>query len=33
MNVGMIGAKSADLLTFIAKKERRCMDLREGVCA
>jgi hypothetical protein len=29
LNVG-IGAKSADLLTFIAKKERKCMDLREG---
>ena len=29
MKVG-IGAKSADLLTFIAKKERKCMDLREG---
>ena len=29
MNIG-IGARSADLLTFIAKKERKCMDLREG---
>ena len=29
LNVG-IGARSADLLTFIAKKERKCLDLREG---
>lgn len=29
MNVG-IGARSADLLSFIAKKERKCMELREG---
>lgn len=22
----------ADLLSFIAKKERKCLDLREGMC-
>lgn len=29
MNIGP-GTRSSDLLTFIAKKERRCLDLREG---
>lgn len=29
LNIGP-GARSSDLLTFIAKKERRCLDLREG---
>lgn len=31
MNIGP-GARSSDLLTFIAKKERKCLDLREGGC-
>lgn len=29
MNIGP-AARSSDLLTFIAKKERKCLDLREG---
>lgn len=29
MSIGP-GARSSDLLTFIAKKERKCLDLREG---
>lgn len=24
--------QNADLLSFIAKKERKCLDLREGAC-
>ena len=32
MSIGP-GARSSDLLTFIAKKERKCLDLREGECS